>query len=148
MRLDAPVSSHEPEEEFGGGLLGGQGGQTVDGLVLDFSALAGPALALDTEGHLAMGQASLVGVGRDVEHPAAALLEPSVSFVRGAMLAGAHLGSVPIEPWQVGEQVGAVALDRGHHVVRAALLDQAPGGLVLGMHRVEGHDAPAQVQLR
>ena len=62
------------------------------------------------------------------------------------MLGGAHLGKLPIEPSQVGEQVGAIVLDRGHHVVRAALLDQAPGGVVLGVHRVEGHDAPGEVE--
>ena len=33
--LDAPVPSHQREGEFGGGLLGGQGGQAVNGLVLD-----------------------------------------------------------------------------------------------------------------
>ena len=47
------------------------------------------------------------------------------------MLGGAHLGKLPIEPSQLGEQVGAIVLDRGHHVVRAALLDQAPGGVVV-----------------
>ena len=61
------------------------------------------------------------------------------------MLGGAHL-RFPIEPSQVGEQVGAIVLDRGHHVVRAALLDQAPGGVVVGVHRVEGHDAAGEVE--
>ena len=62
------------------------------------------------------------------------------------MLGGAHLGKLPIEPSQLGEQVGAIVLDRGHHVVRAALLDQAPGGVVVGVHRVEGHDAAGEVE--
>ena len=62
------------------------------------------------------------------------------------MLGGAHLGKLPIEPSQLGEQVGAIVLDRGHHVVRAALLDHAPGGVVAGVHRIEGHDAPGEVE--
>ena len=62
------------------------------------------------------------------------------------MLGGAHLRKLPIEPSQLGEQVGAIVLDRGHHVVRAALLDQAPGGVVVGVHRVEGHDAAGEVE--
>ena len=62
------------------------------------------------------------------------------------MLGGAHLRALPVKPLQVDEQVGAVAFDRGHHVVRAALLDQAPGGLFLDMHRVDGHDPALEVQ--
>ena len=62
------------------------------------------------------------------------------------MLGGAHLGKLPIEPGQVGEQVGAIVLGRGHHVVRAAVLDHAPGGVVAGVHRIEGHDAPGEVE--
>ena len=70
--LDAPVSSHEHEHEFDAGLLGRQGGQAVDGLVLDFAGFAAPAFALDAKGDLAMGQGSLVGVGAEVDDPASA----------------------------------------------------------------------------
>ena len=82
--LDAPVPAHEREDEFGGGMVGGQGGQAVDGLVLDLAGFADPALTLDAKGHLAVGHSDLVAVGGEVEHPAASFLEPPVSFVRGA----------------------------------------------------------------
>ena len=62
------------------------------------------------------------------------------------MLVGAHLRALPVEPGQVAQHLGTVVLDGGHHVVRGALLDQALGGLVLGMHRVQSHDAPLEVQ--
>ena len=60
---------------------GGQGGQAVDGLVLDLAGFADVALTLDAEGHLAVGHSDLVVVGGEVEHPAASLLEPPVSLV-------------------------------------------------------------------
>ena len=127
-------------------MVGGQRGQAVDGLVLDLAGFADAALALDAEGDPAVGQAGVVVVGGEVEHPAASFLEPSVCVVRGAKLVRAYLGALPVDPGQVTQQVGAVVLDRGHHVVRGALLDQAPGGVVLGVHRVEGHDPAGEVE--
>ena len=40
-------------------------------------------------------------------------------------------------------RVGAIVLDRAHHVVRAATTQ---GGVVAGVQRVEGHDAPGEVE--
>jgi len=68
-------------------------------------------------------QAGAPAVLGEVEHPGASVLDSSVSFVRGAMLGGAHGGAFPIEPGQIGEHLGAIALDRSHDVVRAGVLD-------------------------
>ena len=48
----------------------------------------------------------------EVERPEISGLEASMSFVRVAMLGGAHLKALPVKPLQVDEQVGAVAFDR------------------------------------
>ena len=144
--FDAPMPAHQGQDDLRGGLVGGHGGQAVYGLVLDLAGVDDAPLALDAKGDLTMRQGGAVAVLGEVEHPAASLLDSSVSLVRGVMLGGAHLGKLPIEPSQLGEQVGAIVLDRGHHVVRAALLDQAPGGVVVGVHRVEGHDAAGEVE--
>ena len=106
--LDAPMPAHKREDEVGGELARGQGGQAVDGLVLDLVGLDGPAFALDAEGDLAVGQAGLFAVGGEVEHPAASLLDPPVSLVRGAMLGGAYLRKLPIDPGQVAQQSGLI----------------------------------------
>ena len=144
--FDAPMPAHQGHDDLRGGLVGGHGGQAVYGLVLDLAGLDDAPLALDAKANLTMRQGGAVKVLGEVEHPAASLLDSSVSLVRGVMLGGAHLGKLPIDPSQLGEQVGAIVLDRGHHVVRAALLDQAPGGVVVGVHRVEGHDAAGEVE--
>ena len=144
--FDAPMPSHEREDELGGGLFGGKRGQAVYGLVLDLAGVDVSPLALDAKRDRAMGQGGFVGVVGEVEHPAASLLDASVPLVRGSVLGGAHLGALPVEPGEVDEQVGLVGFDRGHHVVRAALLDHAPGGVVLHMHRVHGHDPAFEVQ--
>ena len=118
----------------------------MDGLVLDLSGFADAPLALDAEGDPAVGHPGVVVLGAEVDYPAASLLESPVSLVRTAMLGGAHLRVLPVEPGQVAQQCAAVVLDRGHHVVRGALFDQVPGGVVLGVQRVEGHDAPGEVE--
>ena len=144
--FDAPMPSHEREDELGGGLFGGKRGQAVHGLVLDLAGLGASPLAFDAKRHRAMGQRGLVGVVGEIEHPAASVLDASVSLVCGSVLGGAHLGALPVEPGEVDEQVGLVGFDRGHHVVRAARLDHAPGGFVLHMHRVHGHDPAFEIE--
>ena len=104
------LPAHEREDEFGGGLVGGQGGQAVDGLVLDLAGFADVALTLDAKGHLAVGHSDLVAVGGEVEHPAASFLEPPVSLVRGAMLVGAHLRALPVEPAKSRSTSGRLSL--------------------------------------
>ena len=82
----------------------------MHGLVLDLAGLDDAPLALDAEGDLAMRQGGAVAVLGEVEHPAATFLDSSVSLVRSAMLGGAYLGKLPIEPGEFGEQVGAIVL--------------------------------------
>ena len=83
--LYAPVPSDQGKDSFGAGVLEGQRGQSMDGLVLHDAGLSVPSLALDAERDPAMGELGLagVGIGAQVDDPARAFLQPPVSFVLG-----------------------------------------------------------------
>ena len=68
--FDAPMPSHELEHAFGAGLLQGQGGQPMDGLVLHDAGLAVLSFALDAKRHPAMGELAALGFGAQVQDPA------------------------------------------------------------------------------
>ena len=144
--LDAPVPSDQGQDSFGAGVLEGQRGQSMDGLVVYDAGLSVPSLALDAERDPAMGELGLVGVGfgAQVDDPARAFLNPPVSFVLGTMLGGADLGSLPVQTREVGEQREPIGLHRRHDVVRLAMLDQMPCGVVLGMQGIDGDDPSGQ----
>jgi hypothetical protein len=46
---------------------------------------------------------------------------------------------MPVQGVERGEQAGLVLLDRGEQVVRLLLVDQVPGGLLLHVEGVGGH---------
>ena len=77
------MPAHQGQDDLRGGLVGGHGGQAVYGLVLDLAGLDDAPLALDAKGDLTMRQGGAVAVLGEVEHPAASLLDSSVSLVRG-----------------------------------------------------------------
>ena len=118
----------------------------MDGLMVHDAGLSVPSLALDAERDPAMGELGLagVGIGAQVDDPARAFLQPPVSFVLGAMLSGAHLGSLPVQAREVGEQREPIGLHRRHDVVRLAIVHQMPCGVVLGMQGIDGDDPSGQ----
>ena len=144
--LYAPVPSDQGKDSFGAGVLEGQRGQSMDGLMVHDAGLSVPSLALDAERDPAMGELGLagVGIGAQVDDPARAFLQPPVSFVLGAMLGGAHLGSLPVQAREVGEQREPIGLHRRHDVVRLAIVHQMPCGVVLGMQGIDGDDPSGQ----
>ena len=109
----------------------------MNGLVLELCGLGVSPFALDAKRHPAMGHTGLVAVVGEVEHPAASGLEASMSFVRVAMLGGAHLRALPVKALQVqpdgqaanGRDLVALVRDR-------FLPEHVPGPMLHGRHEV------------
>ena len=143
--LDVPVVADPHRQLRGRGLLRRQRGQRVAHFGAGLAGLEHMPLALDADGLLAAVQGGIAVPVRVAEilDPVAAAVAAAVLFVEG-LVAGTILEQHVLE---VVQQRRLVLLDGRDQVVSRAVLEQAARRLVLDVQRVEGDDAPGQVQL-
>ncbi len=101
---------------------------------------------MDAEGLPAVGEVAVPVPFRpaDIHHDAVPGLDPALRLVPGVAGVG---GRGPVDRLEVVQQGLRVVLDRGHPVVRPALLDQQAGRCGLGVHRLQGDGPALKVQL-
>ncbi|MFD5071906.1 hypothetical protein ACFWNC_28870 [Streptomyces sp. NPDC058369] len=92
--LDLPVVPDESGELGGGGLLGGEAGEGVDGLDGGIAGLAVGAPALDLDGLTGAGQEQVVHGGHldPTDHAAAVADVPGAPLERDALKAAHRIG--------------------------------------------------------